>query len=115
MNIFQPLIDHADAVTREANTLHQAVKDCHDLMELTELVPCPACSRIGGHGDPRLVSVPPTIDAPNCHGLAVRCGECGIQTAPHYWHITEPEASPYSALYDAYDAWGFSQTAKERA
>ncbi len=115
MSIFQPLIDQADAITREANKLHDAVKDCHDLIEQTELVPCPACSRIGNHGDPQLVSVPATIEAPNAHGLAVRCCQCGIQTAPEYWHLTDPETSPYSALYAAYDAWGFAQPEKEQA
>lgn len=109
MNIFQPLIDKYNAVTRQANNLHDAVKECHDLIEQAELHPCPACSRIGSNGAPKLVDVPATIDAPTAYGLAVRCSECGFQTSPQYWHLTEPESSAFSALYDAYNTWGFTE------
>lgn len=110
MNIFQPLLDKADAVTREANALHDVIKDCHDLMNDWQPADCPRCEEAN---NVRLISVAPTINAPQAHGIAIHCFGCGLQTAPEYWHESEPQVSAYSALYDVYGKWGYTETKKQ--
>ncbi|MCX4186740.1 hypothetical protein [Methylophaga sp. OBS4] len=112
MSIFQPLIDQADAVTREANQLHDSIKQCQDFIDKVQPQACPKCQEAD---NVRLIYAPPTIKVLNAHGIAIHCFSCGIQTAPQYWHLSEPVTSPYSALYDAYEAWGFTEKKKEQA
>lgn len=115
MNVLQPLLDKTVEVTAQLESLHKVISGCQSFVESTQLLPCPSCARDSKNGEPKLIAVPATINAPNAHGVAVACNQCGLQTAPEYWHLTEPDTSCYAAIYDVYEAWGFTDKTDKAA
>lgn len=108
MKLLQPLSDKALALAAEHDNVCRVISDCRNLMSDCTPRQCSNCKQ---HSSVEAMSVPPTINAPQAHGIVIRCPECGLQTTPQYWHVSEP-SSAYAALYDAYEQWGFTKNGK---
>lgn len=115
LNSFQQVILPLTSLVDEANDrLQQIEKDlreCHLFIQEQQLAPCPKCHETQWT---RLINIDTPERDTHMHGLAICCFNCGIQTRPDYWFISDP-ATAFSALYDTYEKWGSKPSKGEAA